>query len=187
METFQVVNKMNPSIPHLNVDTLDGNFRYLSSMFAEDKGFNGTEEELSDTESDSFNSTKTDRTFDPNSLDVSFSEDLGKSDTNRETTPTNQATDGLDMAMEALTSSLVHSTPAKKNITNRQRMPTTSASNTSRYNLRSQNRSSSTMDCTLEETPETFSKLVKEQLCRSKRNHSKLKMAVGRQREEYCE
>ena len=179
---------MNPIIPNLNVDTLDGNFRPLSSMFAEDMGFNGTEEELSDTESDSFNSTRTDRTFDPNSLNVSFSEDnFGKVDTNRETTPTNQAADVPDMAMEALTSSLVHSTPLKKNITNEQRMPTTSASNTSRYNLRSQNRSSSTMNGTLEETPETFAKLVKEQLCRSKRNYSKWKMAVERQKEEYSE
>ena len=120
METFQVVNKMNPIIPPLNVDTLDGNFRPLSSMFAEDTGFNRTEEELSDTESDSFNSTRTDRTFDPNSLDVGFSEDnFGRAATSRETTPTNQTTDVPDMAMEALTSSLVHSTPAKKKITNR--------------------------------------------------------------------
>jgi hypothetical protein len=88
--------------------------------------------------------------------------------------------------MEALTSSLVHSSPAKKNITNEQ-MPTTSASNTSRYNLRSRNRSSSTMSCTLEETPEIFAKLVKEQLCRIKRNYSKWKMAVSRQKEEYSE
>ena len=43
------------------------------------------------------------------------------------------------------------------------------------------------MNSMLEETPETFAKLVKEQLCRSKRNYSKWQMAVGRQKEEYSE
>ena len=128
METVQVVNQMNPNISHLNIDNLDGNFRTLSSMLAEDTGFNRTEEEFSDTGSDSFNSTRTDRTFDPNSINVSLSEDnFGKAATSRDTTPSNQYTDRLDTAMEALTITLVHSTPAKKNITNKQRMPSTSA------------------------------------------------------------
>ena len=34
MEAFQVVNKMNTSIPHFNVVTLDGNFRPISNVFA---------------------------------------------------------------------------------------------------------------------------------------------------------
>ena len=39
----------------------------------------------------------------------------------------------------------------------------------------------------VDESPETFAKLVMEQLHKSKRNYSKWKMAVGRQKEEFSE
>ena len=57
----------------------------------------------------------------------------------------------------------------------------------SRYNLRSRDRAGSAVNSSLQETPETFAKLVKEQLGRSKRNYSKWKMAVGKQKDEYSD
>ena len=63
MEDFQVGNKIPGSIPVLNVDTLDGNFRSISKLLEEDTGYDGNEEETSDNESDSLNSTRTDQTF----------------------------------------------------------------------------------------------------------------------------
>ena len=54
-ENFQVGNKLNQNIPTMNsVDTLDGHFIPLSYMLAEDTGFNGDEEDFSDSDSDSF-------------------------------------------------------------------------------------------------------------------------------------
>eukprot|EP00092_Neocalanus_flemingeri_P040439 GFUD01044040.1.p1 GENE.GFUD01044040.1~~GFUD01044040.1.p1 ORF type:complete len:549 (+),score=224.27 GFUD01044040.1:102-1748(+) len=193
MENFQVVNKMKNG-PVSTVDTLDGHFSPLSDMLGEDTGFIGDEEDFSDTDSDSFNTTKTDRTFDPDSLDQSLSsEQFTTAATSRETTPTptNQVLGTIDMAMEALTSSLVHSTPAKRipTMTNMQPSgPTPPSSSASPYNLRSRNSlGGSTMNSTLVETPDTFARLVKEQLGRSKRNYSKWKMAVGKQKEDYSD
>eukprot|EP00092_Neocalanus_flemingeri_P104956 GFUD01134475.1.p1 GENE.GFUD01134475.1~~GFUD01134475.1.p1 ORF type:complete len:549 (+),score=210.84 GFUD01134475.1:102-1748(+) len=197
MENFQVGNKMRSSsqnIPINSVDTLDGHFSSLSNMLAEDAGFIGDEEDYSDTDSDSFNSTRTDRTFDPDSLEQNLSgEQFSTAATSRETTPTstNQVMDTIDMAMEALTSSLVHSTPAKRipTIANKQPSgPTPPSSSASPYNLRSRNSlGGSTMNSPLVETPDTFARLVKEQLGRSKRNYSKWKMAVGKQKEDYSD
>jgi len=188
MEKFQVGNKLSQSIPMNSVDTLDGHFIPLSHMLAEDTGFNGDEEDFSDNDSDSFNSTRTDRTFDPDGLDLSFSDDqYGTAATSRETTPTNQVMNTIDMAMEALTSSLVHSTPAKHDVSKisqqQVRQMTSSPPESSRYNLRSRSRLSSPM-ATLEESPETFGKLVAKQLGRSKRNYSKWRMAVRKQEGE---
>jgi len=194
METFQVVNKFRPNAQSMDmngVDTLDSHFTPLSDMLAEDTGFIGDEEDFSDTDSDSFNTTKTDQTFDPETLDLSVSSKYGTAATSRENSPnnTNQHMNTIDMALEALTSSLVHSTPAKKvNTTLTKRVPATPyVVNTSRYNLRSRDKSGSNLNATLEESPDTFARLVKEQLGRSKRNHSKWKMAVGRQKEEYSD
>ena len=183
MENFQAVSKTSQDIPrghHDGVDTLDGHFTPLSDMLAEDTGFNGDEEEFSDTDSDSFDANRTDRTFDPHSLDMSLSDDqYGTAANTRETTPTNLTINTIDKAMEALTSTLVHSTPAK-NILKQRSRPSTPLSDTFRYNLRSR-RSGSIVNQTLQETPETFTKLVKEQQGRSKRNFSKWKLAVSRQ------
>jgi len=186
MENFQAGSKTSQDIPrghHEGVDTLDSHFTPLSDMLAEDTGFNGDEEEFSDTDSDSFDANKTDRTYDPHSLEMSLSDDqYGTAVTTRETTPTNFTINTIDKAMEALTSTLVHSTPAKSMVKNTQQRsrPSTPLSDVSRYNLRSR-RPSSTLNQTLQETPETFAKQVKEQLGRSKRNFSKWKLAVGRQ------
>ena len=142
----------------------------------------GTEDNFSDTESDSFNSTRTDHTFEPNSFDVSASDiDFSTATESRNTTPTNQELNEHQMPLEALTSSLVHSTPTKKNASMKGRTPAAPLSATPRYNLRSRNRSSSTLNSTLEETPETFARHVKEQLCRSQRNYQKWKMALDKQ------
>ena len=188
MENFQVGNKLSQNIPMNSVDTLDGHFIPLSYMLAEDTGFNGDEEDFSDNDSDSFNSTRTDTTFDPHGLDLSFSDDqYGTAATSRETTPTNQVINTINMAMEALTSSLVHSTPAKNDASkiskHQAKQLTPSPPESSRYNLRSRSRLSSPMT-PLQESPETFGKLVAKQLGRSKRNYSKWKMAVRKQEGE---
>jgi len=186
MENFQAVSKSSEDTPRGHdegVDTLDSHFTPLADMLAEDTGFNGDEEDFSDTDSDSFDSNETDRTFDPHRFDMSLSDDqYGTAATTRETTPTNLTINTIDKAMEALTSTLVHSTPAKSIVktTQQRSRPSTPLSDASRYNLRSR-RSGSTLNQTLQETPETFGKLVKEQLGRSKRNFSKWKLAVGRQ------
>jgi len=177
METFQVGNKLSQAISTGTVDVLDGHLHSISNMLAEDTGFVGDEEDFSDTDSDSFNSTRTDITFNP--ANQSFSDsNFGTAATSRETTPTNE-----NMCLEALNSSFVHSTPAKLeksvNISN-------PAAEEPRYNLRSRSRNSM-LNNTVDESPETFAKLVKEQLHRSKRNYSKWKMAVGRQKEEFSE
>jgi len=185
MQTFQVGDKERRSIPRPGMDTLDSYFTPLSDMLAEDTGFNGDEEDYSD--SDSFDSNRTDMTFNPYSLDSTLSDDqYGTAVCTRETTPTNQTITTIDKAMEALTSSLVHSTPSKSNVkTSKQReKPSTPLTDVSRYNLRSRRSAGSTMNETLQETPETFARLVKEQFGRSKRNFSKWKSAVGRQVEE---
>ena len=187
METFQVSNKtkfisQNTSLN--NMDTLDSHFPPLSDMLAEDTGFNGDEEDFSDTDSGSFNSSLNDRTFDPHSMDLSDNQ-CGTAATSRETTPTNQVIDTI--VMKATSSSLASSTPSKGiNTATKQiiRQMTTQSPATSRYNLRNRNRSGSTVNSNLDETPVTFAKLVKKQLGRSKRNYSKWKIAVGRQKDE---
>ena len=111
MESFQVGNKMSQNIPTKSVETLDGHFIPLSDMLAEDTGFNGDKEDFSD----SFNYTRIGRTFDPHGVAFSFSNDqyeYGTAATSRETSTTNQVMNTIEMAMEALTSSLVHSRPA---------------------------------------------------------------------------
>jgi len=182
MENFQVVNKMSGHIQNLNVDTLDGNFRSVSRLLEEDTGYQGNEEDLSDDESGSFNSTRTDFTFEPNHIDESLST-FSTGSRSRETTPTNNSI----MPLEALTSSLVHSTPAKKSKSDEERTPSPIISNEPRYNLRSRNTTSSNLNKSLEETPETFAKHVREQLTRTKRNYRKWKMAVERQNLDFSE
>jgi len=193
METFQVGSKMKLTSQNIAtncVDTLDSRFSPLSDMLAEDTGFIGDEEDFSDTDSDSFDTTENDRTFDPDSLDLSLGpEQYSTAAASRETTPTptNQVMNTIDMAMEALTSTLVHSTPAKRIPNPKATKKPVGPITPSRYNLRSRDRAGATMNSSLQETPETFAKLVKEQLGRSKRNYSKWKMAVGRQKDEYSD
>eukprot|EP00092_Neocalanus_flemingeri_P028067 GFUD01030472.1.p1 GENE.GFUD01030472.1~~GFUD01030472.1.p1 ORF type:complete len:113 (-),score=41.15 GFUD01030472.1:140-433(-) len=95
------------------------------------------------------------------------------------------------MAMEALTSTFVHSTPSKSFPTTSNMQPArpaTPSSSAPRYNLRSRNSiGGSAMNETLEETPGTFARMVKEQQGRSKRNFSKWKMAVGKQKEGFSD
>jgi len=178
MENFQVSNKLPHNIA--TVDTLDGHFTPLSDMLAEDAGFIGDEEDFSEEDSDSFNSTRTDKTFNPSDPDGSFSDDLyGTAAPSRETTPTNQTKNPIDLAMDALSSRLVvHSTPAKENILDKLQSQSRPATPSSRYNLRSKSRLSSPIDSTLNESPHEFALQVKRQLGRSKRNYSKWKMAV---------
>ena len=186
---------MSPSLPHLSIPLPDQiTFAVIKTIVVilraapqQNLLFNVIKE-ASNTDSDSFNTTENDRTFDPDSLDQSLGPDqYTTAATSRETTPTptNQVMNTIDMAMEALTSTLVHSTPAKRipKATKQPAEPITP----SRYNLRSRDRAGATMDSSLQETPETFDKLVKEQLGRSKRNYSKWKMAVGRQKDEYSD
>jgi len=186
METFQVDNKMSHDI-RPSVDTLDGHFVPLSDMWAEDTGYID-DEDVSDDDSDSFNSTRTDRTFDPSNHDASHSDDdYGTAKNSRETTPTNQVMNTIDMAMEALNSSLVHSTPAKENILGNLQSQSRPATPSSRYNLRSRSRLSSPLDTTVQESPREFAMQVKKQLGRSKRNYSKWKMAVKKQEGEFSD
>jgi hypothetical protein len=204
METFQVGNK--PPVP-LNsfpgsVDTLDGLLSPLSQLLAEDTGFAGDEENYSDEDSDSFNSTKTDTTFNPGSRDQSSDDEFGTAANSRDTTPVN---DEIDAAMEALNSSLVtschrpivQSTPVKtnppdKSKDSRSRKVMVKLNNhvDRRYNLRSRNKSGSSTssvdrkaDPDVKESPEAFGKLVRQHLGRSKRNFAKLKMAVRKDTE----
>ena len=78
----------------------------IRAMLSEDTGYRGDEEddEFSDSD-DSFNSTRSDRTFEPE--DFNFSTAAGS----RETTPTAQ--NDINIAMEEINSSLVSSTPVK--------------------------------------------------------------------------
>jgi len=186
METFQVDKKMSHDT-RPSVDTLDGHFVPLSDMWAEDTGYID-EEDISDDDSDSFNSTRTDRTFDPSNHDASHSDDdYGTAKNSRETTPTNQVMNTIDMAMEALNSSLVHSTPAKENILGNLQSQSRPATPSSRYNLRSRSRLSSPLDTTVQESPREFAMQVKKQLGRSKRNYSKWRMAVKREEGEFSD
>ena len=186
MESFQVYNKMSDGIRSA-VDTLDGHFVPLSDMLAEDTGYID-DEDISDDDSDSFNSTRTDRTFDPSNHDASFSDDeYGTAKNSRDTTPTNQVMSTIDMAMEALNSSLVHSTPAKENILGNLQSQSRPATPSSRYNLRSRSRISSPLDTTVEESPQEFAMQVKKQLGRSKRNYSKWRMAVKKQAGDFSD
>jgi len=178
MESYQVANRTESMIS--NIDAHDGHLLNprISAMLEEDTGFVGDEEVDSDSDSDSFNTTKTDRTFTPCSFDNSFSdEEFGTAKTSRESTPPRNP---IDKALEALSNSIIHSTPAKYfAMEESQQQPSPS-----RYNLRPRSASKAKLNSTLQESPETFAKEVKTQLSRSKRNFSKWKMAVGK--EELC-
>ena len=172
MEGFQVGNKENNELPSRGVDTLGGYFSYLSDMLAEDTGFAGDEEE-EEPDTDSFNSTQTDKTFHPDSLDNTTLSDYSYTSivSKRETTPTNQLP---TKAVTTLSTSIIHSTPAKNQVQVGPKF-----GDQSRYNLRT--RPSARNNETLLETPETFARRVKEQFGRSKRNYQKWKRAVVRQ------
>lgn len=110
MESFQVDNKRpfedtvdNPKQGDVNnwERILENHQKDLNALLAEDTGFAGDEEDWSD-DSDSFNSTKTDRTFDPGEVS---DQDLDDED-NSPSTPTNK---NIDSAMEALSSGLLTS------------------------------------------------------------------------------
>ena len=151
---------------------MGGYFSYLSDMLAEDTGFAGDEEE-EEPDTDSFNSTQTDKTFHPDSLDNTTLSDYSYTSivSKRETTPTNQLP---TKAVTTLSTSIIHSTPAKNQVQVGPKL-----SNQFRYNLRT--RPSARNNETLLETPETFARRVKEQFGRSKRNYQKWKRAVVRQ------
>ena len=99
----------------------------IRAMLSEDTGYRGDEEddEYSDSD-DSFNSTRSDRTFEAE--DISFGGAVGS----RETTPTPE--NDINLAMEEINSSLVSSTPVKA-------IPQLSDSSL-RYNLRPRSRAS---------------------------------------------
>jgi len=166
MEDFQVKSSQagrNVS----KVDTLDGHLPGIFEMLSEETGFIGDEEDVSDADTDSFNSTRTDVTFNP----ANNSEDESRLESPTSHNP-------INVAMEALSSSLIHST--KKDPLQQSQPPTPSVGS-SRYNLRSRSSlSSANNSLALTESPEEFAKKVKEQLGRSRRNYSKWKMAVGR-------
>merc|ERR1719470_563602 len=114
MESFQVGNRMARNIQ--TFDTLDSPHSHsatLAHMLAEDTGFVGDEEDFSDDDddSDSFNSTRTDLTFDPSSLNNSAYDEYRTANTSRDPTPTptNKGINPINLTMEALNSSLVHS------------------------------------------------------------------------------
>ena len=154
---------------HLSPDIL--------AMLGEDTGYRGDEEdeEFSDSD-DSFNSTRSDRTFEPE--DFNFSTAAGS----RETTPTPQ--NDINLAMEEINSSLVSSTstPVKK-------IPQLSDSRLEtslRYNLRSRSRASnssvtSNMSRLSSASPVIKSSQVKTLTSTQKRNQNKLKMLQARE------
>ena len=114
------------------VDSLDGHGHHqlppdIQAMLGEDTGYRGDEEEEEYSDSDdSFNSTRSDRTFEAE--DISFGGAVGS----RETTPTPE--NDINLAMEEINSSLVSSTPVKA-------IPQLSDSSL-RYNLRPRSRAS---------------------------------------------
>ena len=129
MENYQADtrNKYNMSRrPY--VDSLDGHGHHqlppdIQAMLGEDTGYRGDEEEEEYSDSDdSFNSTRSDRTFE--------AED--RAEGSRETTPTPE--NDINLAMEEINSSLVSSTPVKA-------FPQLSDSSL-RYNLRPRSRAS---------------------------------------------
>ena len=133
MENYQADtrNKYNMSRrPY--VDSLDGHGHHqlppdIQAMLGEDTGYRGDEEEEEYSDSDdSFNSTRSDRTFEAE--DISFGGAVGS----RETTPTPE--NDINLAMEEINSSLVSSTPVKA-------FPQLSDSSL-RYNLRPRSRAS---------------------------------------------
>ena len=150
----------------------------IRAMLSEDTGYRGDEEddEFSDSD-DSFNSTRSDRTFEPE--DFNFSTAAGS----RETTPTPQ--NDINLAMEEITSSLVSSTPVKK-------IPQLSDSlldNSLRYNLRPRSRAStssvtsntSRLSSVGLVSPVIKSSQVKTLTSTQKRNQKKLKMLQSRE------
>ena len=129
MENYQADtrNKYNMSRrPY--VDSLDGHGHHqlppdIQAMLGEDTGYRGDEEEEEYSDSDdSFNSTRSDRTFEAEDRAVG----------SRETTPTPE--NDINLAMEEINSSLVSSTPVKA-------FPQLSDSSL-RYNLRPRSRAS---------------------------------------------
>ena len=150
----------------------------IRAMLSEDTGYRGDEEddEFSDSD-DSFNSTRSDRTFEPE--DFNFGTAAGS----RETTPTPQ--NDINLAMEEITSSLVSSTPVKK-------IPQLSESlldNSLRYNLRPRSRAStssvtsnrSLLSSVTPVSPVIKSSQVKTLTSTQKRNQKKLKMLQSRE------
>ena len=161
------------------VDSLDGQIQQpqlhlskdIQAMLSEDTGYRGDEEEdeFSDSD-DSFNSTRSDRTFDAE--DFNFSTTVGGS---RETTPTPQ--NDINLAMEEISSSLVSFTPVKTI----PQLSDNSLLDTSRYNLRPRSRAStssttSNMSRISSVVRSPQSSQVKAFFSTQKRNQRKLKM-----------
>ena len=131
----------------------------IRAMLSEDTGYRGDEEddEYSDSD-DSFNSTRSDRTFEAE--DINFGRAVGS----RETTPTPE--NDINLAMEEINSSLVSSTPVKA-------IPQLSDSSL-RYNLRPRSRASTSS--VTSNMSVIQSSQVKKLTSTQKRNQRKIKM-----------
>merc|ERR1719347_836289 len=170
MMNFQAGSKDRVVNSRNGFDSLGSYYgHHLSEMIAEDTGFVGDEEEeYTDSDSDSLDSSHPDNTL-SDSRYVSAV-------VSRETTPTNQCASRNEKVVEALSSSIIHSTPYKKKA---ELIP--KLSNQPRYNLRTRGETKALKQDVLQESPECFARMVKEQLCRSRRNHRKWKKAVANQ------
>jgi len=176
MMNFQAGSKDRVVNPRDGLDSLGSYYgHHLSEMIAEDTGFIGDEEEeYTDSDSDSLDYSQADITFHP---DTTLSDSRYVSAVvSRETTPTNQCASRNGKVVEALSSSITHSTPFKKKA---ELIP--KLSNQPRYNLRTRGETKALKQDVLQESPESFARMVKEQLCRSRRNHRKWKKAVANQ------
>lgn len=111
MQIFQVKNRTSYQQSNAFGDVLDGSLpasvydsAAVSVLLNEDTGFNGDEdaEYDDDSDNDSFDSTRTDRSFDPGEFsDEDFETAKNSRETSGNITPTN---DSLDNAMETLLS-----------------------------------------------------------------------------------
>merc|ERR1719347_189675 len=114
MMNFQAGSKDRVVNSRNGFDSLGSYYgHHLSEMIAEDTGFVGDEEEeYSDSDSDSLDFSQADITFHP---DTTLSDSRYVSAVvSRETTPTNQGASGNEKVVEALSSSIAHSTPYEK-------------------------------------------------------------------------
>jgi hypothetical protein len=200
-ERFQVGNRSTREFTH---DIVDGarapHYPYLAGL-VEDTGFQGDEDEYSDDDSDSFNSTRTDMTFDPSRWsDDEFETAENSRENSGNITPVNQE---IDSALEALSGRVLTSvenypsvldcsaqsvlpvnqslllTPNPKRARTPRSKTSTPTPNRERYNLRSRTPSSGKLNPEVgSETEKEFGLLVRKQLGTSRRNYSKWQLAL---------
>lgn len=200
METFQVRSRERFSYGGDIVDA-GGSASFLppsvQCLLAEDTGFQGDEEEEEEeySDEDSFDSTRSDVTYNPDRSD-DFSTARNSREASRSVTPTNQ--ENLTESVLSVSGSYppvidcsgqpLLFTPKRRLDSSRlSRRSSTPTPAREAYNLRSRRSGSRGVGGAAEnpsvatESPETFAKLVQRQLGTTRRNYAKWQLAVRRE------